>query len=44
MGVYPCLRLSFRTDSTALPQSLTRDIPDDIRAALDAIDRRTAGH
>jgi transposase InsO family protein len=26
MGVFPQLRLSFRTDTTALPLSLTRDI------------------
>jgi hypothetical protein len=25
MGVFPQLRLSFRTDTTALPLSLTRD-------------------
>ena len=25
MGVFPCVELSFRTDSTVLPQSLTRD-------------------
>lgn len=25
MGVFPCARLSFRTDTTGLPQGLTRD-------------------
>jgi hypothetical protein len=34
MGVFPCVGLSFRTDTTVLPQSLTRDTPPHRRMPL----------